>query len=358
MSYQYVSINDKDFDKKLYDAFVEDGVVVITDVFTKEECYEYATEIISYFEKFKTGVNANDVSTWTDDKLPPQTRPGLFQNLVSNIPIVWNIRSHKMIRKIFESIYSSIRKKKVSDFIVSNDAINVRPEIPPFHDLKNPDKADWPHIDQTMNEAFYCVQGQAVLTNTTAAFRASLKSYKIYEQILKYYKISKNCPTNWLRIQKNDVAYFKKLLAEIGGSWQVPIYSEAGSFIIWSSSTIHSAKLQNKPILSKFFKHKKIPKINKKSTINIDKWDGWRCVPYVCYRPREDFSLEELERRKNIVGNNSTTNHYGTKIFEKKVYKINNPAMLELVKNPEEVYALADGMKPILTDDQLKLCGF
>ncbi len=36
MSYTVISINDKDFENKLTSSFMEDGVAVITDVFSKE----------------------------------------------------------------------------------------------------------------------------------------------------------------------------------------------------------------------------------------------------------------------------------------------------------------------------------
>ncbi len=55
------------------------------------------------------------------------------------------------------------------DFSTSMDGINVRPHMAPYQNGK-----DWAHIDQTIpNNPFLCVQGQVILSDTSACFRAS-----------------------------------------------------------------------------------------------------------------------------------------------------------------------------------------
>lgn len=161
-------------------AFVDDGVVVITDVFESNICDRYVDKIVNCFEKLGTGIDHKKIKeTWTDHNLPPQTRAGLFQSIVSNIPEVWEIRSHANVRKIFETIYSHLRERTIKDFIVSNDGING---LPPYH--KSNSNSDWPHVDQTIRgNPLLCVQGQAVLTNTSSALRASLKSHQIHDHL-------------------------------------------------------------------------------------------------------------------------------------------------------------------------------
>jgi len=100
--YRSLSITDKDFDRKLVEMYKEDGLAVITDVFSEAECQASVDEILEYFEKLGTGIDRNRLKeTWTNYNLPPQTRAGLFQALVSNIPAVWNLRSRS---------FSSVRK--------------------------------------------------------------------------------------------------------------------------------------------------------------------------------------------------------------------------------------------------------
>lgn len=336
--FKSVSFNDDNFESKVMTNFLEDGLVVITDVLNPNECDMYVDKIINYFEKLGTGVDRNKLSSWIPENLPPQTRPGLFQSLVSNIPAIWDIRSHDNIRKIFEIVYSSLRKREMKDFIVSNDAINVRPNGLDKKYRNN----DWPHVDQTMyDDVFKCIQGQAVLTNTTASFVASPKSYKIYDKLIDYYQ-KQGESNNWLPIKSSDVEYFKNLVTEIGGKWQIPIYSNKGSFIIWSSTTIHSAKLAH-------IIENNDPK---------DIWKGWRCVVYVCYRPLEEFNQLELNRRKLVVDDNRTTNHWSTKIFPitSRGNIKRHSVIQELINDPTLIYKIT-GLMPKLSNKQKKLLG-
>ena len=48
-----------------------------------------------------------------------------------------------------------------------------------------------------------------------------------------------------------------------------------------------------------------------------DEWLGWRCVVYVSYRPKEEYTENDLAIKQKAYEENLTTNHWGTKIFEK-----------------------------------------
>ncbi len=191
-----VSLHDSEFEKKLLKYYKRDGVAIITDIFSEKTSDHYMDMIVSYMEALGSGLDRNDLSTWTTENCPPQTRPGLFQCMLSNIPEVWDIRADKNVRKIFETVYSHFRGKKVTDFIVSGDGINIRPNgIGPFHTAKS---TGWAHIDirEKGGKEFYCTQGQAVLTDTTASFRCSPGSHKIYEKVLDLHGINDNPRTH------------------------------------------------------------------------------------------------------------------------------------------------------------------
>lgn len=340
--YPAISFKDPEFKSKLITNFMENGVTVITDVLDDNYCDNSVTQIFQYFEKLDTGIDSKDlINTWKHELLPPETRLGLFQALVSNIPIVWDIRSNSNIRTIFEIIYGAAYSKSVTDFIVSNDGISAYPN----GIYSNTNIPDWAHVDQTASDWIYkCIQGQAVLTNTTAGFRASPKSFKIFSQLLDYYN-SKGKLSNWLKIQDKDYNYFKNLVENIGGQWQIPILAPKGSFIIWSSATIHSNKLPDKTEI----------------VTQDDPWKGSRCVVYVCYRPRFDFSDEEITTRASVVESDRVTNHWGTKIFPLRpdayYYKSKKCTQMEkLMQDPKLVYDLT-GLKPKLNSIQLSLIG-
>lgn len=337
--YKSVSLNDPDFAKKLTRRFKADGLAVITDVFTKAQCDKFMGKIIDDFVELGTGIDIDNIEeTWIAENLPPQTRAGLFQALMSNLQSVWDIRSNPNIRTIFETLYGNLKGKKQKEFIVSGDGINIRPGfIGPY---VKPNTKDWPHLDQTiLGNMYKCIQGQAVLTNTSASFVASPKSHLIFDKLLKKLKIDNK--TNWLKFTPEQVIIAKKLVKEIGGKWQIPILAPAGSFIVWASTTIHSAKLQDKC---------EMPKTK-------DKYYSWRGIVYVCYRPQSEFSKSQLAKRVTVYKTNRTTNHWGTKMFSKRpggryLYVNKYHAKIEkLLDNPELISPIK------LNNNQKRLLG-
>lgn len=118
-----------------------------------------------------------------------------------------------------------------------------------------------------------------------------------------------------------------------------------GSVIVWTSATIHSAKLQNK--------------IEK--PLKQDKYHGWRGVIYVCYRPTTEFTDKQIAKRIIAYETNRTTNHWGTKIFAKRpglrynYIKKRHPRIEKMLDDPVLVYKKI-GLTE-LTDAQNKLIG-
>ena len=321
-----LSLNDPLLEEKLPNMFREHGTVIITDVFTKKFCAEKMDEIVFSFENLGTGVDRNRlVETWTRDNLPPQTRPGMFQTIMGHIQPVWDIRGHPNVRRIFEVIYSNLRGKPTTDFITSFDGMTVVPnEVGPYH---NPNKNDWAHLDQTMrDETFKCVQGQAVLTRTTAAFRCTPGSCHIYGDLLDIEGVDEKDKSDWCKFKKTKEvqAYCEEKKLQ----WQIPMVAPRGSFIIWSSSTVHSAKYADK----------------KRKPRKRDPWRGWRGVVYVCYRPREELTKRAAKKREKYLVENRLTNHWAERVFAKTPggrYLYIEPRADEiehLQQDPEDLY--------------------
>jgi len=324
--YKSISIKDENFGTNLVKLFKRDGVVVINDVFSTKECNGYMSQILDSFVNLGTGIDLNNIEeTWTTYNTPPQTRAGLFQCMMANIQPVWDIRMHPNVKTIFETLYSSLRGEMIDEFIVSGDGINIKPgSIGPYPTTRS---KDWAHIDQTKSDNIYeCCQGQAVLTNTSASFVCSPKSHKSFHQILETIEHDKN--SNWLKFKDEDIEQVKQIVINNGGKWQIPIVSKRGSFIIWASSLVHSARLQNGP---------EYPKTN-------DRYFGWRGVIYVCYRPKNEFTKGQLKKRALSFEHNRVTNHWGTKMFGKKpgsrfLYNDpRHPIIEKMIANPAAVY--------------------
>jgi hypothetical protein len=301
------------------------GVVVIENVFTNKECNELMKSILDDFEKVGKGIDKDDSDTWIKENLPPQTRHGLYQALVGNLPAVWKIRKHKHMLPIFKKLYTDFRGREINDYICSLDGINIQPNV------KHRDMKDWAHSDQTdRSDVYKCVQGQAVLTNTSASFRATPKSHLYFDRYLDIAKVSKTDKSNWIKFNDTALPKIKNYLEKRGCKWQVPIKAKKGSFIVWLSSTIHSASS-----VSEVMKPTK-----------LDPYRGWRGVIYVCYRPTEEFTPMQIKKRNFMIKNNRLTNHWTTKMFPKVpggmyVSKESYCSKIQkLLDSPEKVYDL------------------
>lgn len=333
--YPTISINDPDFKNLLINSVKDYGVCVIENVLDDEESDSYTKEILDSFVDLGSGIDLSSIEeTWIPENLPPQTRTGLFQSLVTNTQPVWNLRSNENVRLIFKILYSHFMKKEINDFYCSGDGINVNPP----HLIAKSNSKDWPHIDQTCDGIFKCFQGQMVLTNTTASFVCTPKSHKFYNTIIK--KLGKEYDiSNWLMFSNKEVDIIKNTILK-NCNWQIPILCKKGSFIVWTSTLIHSARLQQE-----FTKKKG------------DIYHGWRCVVYICYRPKEDVEDEAFKIRWKLYEENRVSNHWGTKMFPKK-YRFHNrikynDVINRLINSPQDVYKILG--KPILDETQIDL---
>jgi hypothetical protein len=118
-----------DFASRLGEAFVARGVVVIEGVFSAAECDGAMVAIVGAFEQLSPGLRRADPRTWTRANCPPQTRVGLYQCLIANLAPVWRLRADPRTARIFETLYSSLRGRPVTDFVVSGDGLNLKPNL-------------------------------------------------------------------------------------------------------------------------------------------------------------------------------------------------------------------------------------
>jgi hypothetical protein len=346
MSYPSIDFKSNNFEADLCRLYDEYGVCVITNVFTPNECNNIMDNIVSSFEKLGTGVNRKDPKTWNNYNLPVMTRPGMFQASMCNLPIIWKVRTDDRINNIFTILYEKFRG--TDDLIVSTDGINIKHAgIGPFHDVKNDFDKDWCHLDQTVDaDRYKCIQGQLVMTNTTSAFRCTPKSHDYLYQILSdHSKLGDS--QNWFKFNNTEKKEIKEFLEKKGCEWQIPIYCPQGSFIVWNSALIHSAKFADKP----------------DGPTKTDPWKGWRGVLYICYRPRSDMRNGDIAKKIKNIKENRVMNHWGTKTFphmpgggyQRHVqrHKIIN----ELTKEPTKVYEILGIVpKDIYSDEQIMKC--
>jgi hypothetical protein len=299
----------------------EYGVCVIPNVFSNAECDSWMEEILSNIETISGHqVNRNEPESWTVDKLPPQVRYGLYQSTVQNLRPVWEIRRDPRMKNIFKPVYSGLRGMEIDEFVCSIDGINIQPNI--SRNIEG--ERDWAHTDQTeRDDSFKCVQGQVVLTNSAASFRASPTSHKYFKEIMEVAGIEDN-NSNFAKFSDDQLAKIKKdVLVPNNVPFQLPIRAEKGSVILWFSTTIHSSMSSG----------------TKETTTPDDAFKGWRGVSYVCYRPKSDFSMDQLKVLEDCIENNLGTNHWSTKVLKPNARnQVISPTIDRLLKNPQLVY--------------------
>tara|TARA_R110002050_G_scaffold295601_1_gene454624 strand:- start:1577 stop:2683 length:1107 start_codon:yes stop_codon:yes gene_type:complete len=329
----YQTIPFKDIDKA-GSIIKEDGLVVITDVFTSEECLNFCNGIINDLCAISPNLDPEHIKqTWRPENLPSGPRDGMFHSLVANFPSVWKVRSDERFQTIFSKVYSELREYPVHNFFTSLDGINVRPHREPFHDGN-----DWAHLDQTIrNNKWWCVQGQVVLSDTSACFRASPKSCHVFDKILDLHGVSPDSTSNWCMVNKKLYRQCQDAVESVGGKFQIPIRAPKGSVILWSSTTLHSAMLQQEKM-----------RMGQKE----DPWADWRFVVYVCYRPQTDCNDDISKRLDQCVKMNRVTNHSISKIFPltnrkgarpaAPIKKTKQPTLEDMTLEPTTMYKVLE----------------
>ena len=326
------TVDFKSFDEERFRSIYEEyGVCVVLNAFSDEFCDSKVNEIVSFFENLGTGITRDDANTFSEEKVPQETKPGMYHGLVGNLPAVWELRTADVVRKCFSVLYQYDGK-----FICSSDGFTLTPN------RAYPKPKDWPQVNQTTEGMFRCVQGQAVLTNTTSAFVCSPKSHLLHGELITLYK-SRNT-NNILRLERNleHAAKIEKRVAEIGGAWQIPVEVPRGSLIFWTSALIHSAW----------------PSLVTEVPDETDPWKGWSCAVDICYRPVHQFTRDEIAKRAECVLTNRQTNNSAAKVMNKRSQGRSNetadkhPVIETLTENPIKVYQYTQ--RPCLDDPRIR----
>lgn len=310
-----VTYGENGWKEQMIQIYRDLGICIIKNVYASAECDVATDRMIKAVEDLGSGVSRADPATWNNKNLPSRVRAGMFQSVLSNHPTVWDARCNPKVYEIFTTMYTDLRGEAPGQLITSIDGVNLKhAKQKPFHKPPPPgqvDAADWAHLDQTdRSDKWKCIQGQLVLTNTTACFRASPGSHRVFTEILDSCGVPASDTSNWCKFTSEKYNDLSMLVTNAGGQWQVPIRAPKGSFIIWSSSTVHSAQFATGP----------------EEPLPNDPYNGWRCVLYVSLRPAKDFHTKTgklsdafKKKRKDIVDGNRTTNHWGTTMFPKLV---------------------------------------
>ena len=347
----------------------EHGVAVLLDVVNKPDRWSdrLFAELATAFPQGQLG-DAAGIGDWRN--LPPQTRPGMFQALVGNLPSVWALRSYPRVCALFHKMYTLLRGvEDVGPLVTSIDGLSTTPPpcttthqrsaarpAPAAWAAKYPYAVDplhdWPHTDQVEGPVDQFLQAQLVLRDTSASFVCSPKSHQLYDAIRTALagSAASSAPTQstgakWFRIKsQEDMAVAADVVARHGGQWQIPIVAPKGSMIVWFSTTIHSARPQ----------------------VRDD--PRWRAVVYVCHRPLREVGdaramRAHLKRLRRALEENRMTNHSGSKMFPKapggrySAQRVYNPVLEAWKKCPAKMWEDHPPLRPNITSRVAALVG-
>ena len=261
--------------KKTQDTLEKYGVVVLLNYFSKDQAETWKSDLIKWLGDLSPALNVKDTTTWCPKNMPYGPRPGMMQSLVSHAPTVFEIR--EAMYPLFKDLWDTEK------LYCSLDGASVHP---PIYETKR--AKDWPHIDQTRTDV-KCIQGQVVLSESTATFRCTPKSHLKHQEIIELCA-KEGDTSNWCKFNQLQL----KVIQPMFDKWQLPIYSPPGSVILWYSNTIHSAARNQK------------------------KDKGWRAVVYVSMRPTEQYTTQNKSTLRKAAISGRTTNHWGSNTFPKR----------------------------------------
>lgn len=329
----------------MYHSLKENGVIVVKNIFSIEHSNDLARRTIASLEAINPELDHKKPETWIRENLPPQGREGMLQSLIGHIPPVTETRRDPLLKELFAEMYKRLdppnnSELQYEDMVASLDGINVlHPETGPYFD---DEPHDWAHLDQTQGSPYRCIQGQVVLSKSTAAFRCSPKSHQIFEDVISYLG-KEDESSQWCYIPEHAYEMIQICIEEIGGEWQIPIYAPPGSAILWLSSTIHSNMYGEPPLPL-------LPHEDRDVIHREDPWRDWRLVYYICYRPKHEFSETKLKIMEKRRQQNLTMNHWSATTFSPKgnirIYpeSFYHENIQEVMENPEKVFEKTAGI--------------
>lgn len=279
----------------------ENGFVVINDVIPSDRLENYRSQFWDWMESFKTGIDRNDRTTWTNANWP-HSMHGLLQHFgIGHALWVWTLRTESKILEIFARIWNV----SVEELLCSFDGANLtRPT--------NRTNVGWEHLDQGSTDSeFKCVQGCMVLQTCNGGLKFYKKSNKKHKQFFKESGIKTK--GNWYKLNDSDKQWYLKHCTAV----EVP--NVEGTLVLWDSRTVHWGYAPT---------------------------DNPRMCVYVSYLPRSRGTAKQLDRKLQVFNQRRMTSHWAVpcKLFSETFQHYGHPELLE--KFPKRPTIIDEEMTP------------
>ena len=297
------------------------GVAVIPNVLTEAECVSLRNDIwkeLKYVTKNRFDIN--DITTWRNfyDFYPLHSM--LLQHFsLGHMQPVWDIRQHKKVCKVYETIWNTPKE----DLLVSFDGLSVH--LPPEKTKRGWYLGNnWFHTDQSFKKKDKCcIQGFINLypvNEKDASLTVLEKSHKYHQEFNSTYNI--NSSDDWYKLQKGEIDFYTKK-----GCKPYAVKAGIGSMVLWDSRTIHQGKEPEKTRPD----------------------ENFRIVVYVCMMPRSVSNDKALIKKQKAFNELRLTSHWA-----------DNPKLF--AKTPRTYGGVIPEFnmihKPVLNETGLRLAGF
>ncbi len=270
--------------KASVDYLDDNGFVVIKNALSEAESQQAMTLLWDYLEELGTGIDRNNVDTWTDDKWPTAVHGGILPSFgIGHSAAQWFIRDIAAVQASFAAVWDT------DDLLTSFDGVALwRPwaHNPQWRTNNGP---SWLHIDQhpVGRPGKHCVQGLVNLLPTSEHTGGNVVvpgSHKRFAAIPQDYseRLARIHPSiDHFRFPNDDPA--------LADSQPTQAHMEAGDMLLWDSRTIHcSSPGSDTP--------PEAPAL-------------MRAASLICMMPRAKSNAGVIEERKQAVNHcTSTTN--------------------------------------------------
>ena len=302
----------------------KNGVAIIPNILTTEECEQMVDKMWSFFEhitqNWETPLNRNNQETWREFyKLYPLHSMLIQHWGVGHSQVAWDLRQHPKILEVFSSFWGC----NPQDLLVSFDglSLNLPPEITNRGWNRN---NTWYHTDQSYTKPdFSCLQSWITgldVNEGDATLSIMEGSNKYHLEFQQRFNITDK--DNWYKLNEEQTQFY----LEKGCTFK-HIKCPKGSLVLWDSRTIHCG--------IEAFKNRAVPNI--------------RAIVYLCYMPRQLCDKNNIKKKQKAFNELRTTSHWPCKI---KLFP----------KNPRtygrELQEITQINPPILTDIGRRLAGF
>lgn len=219
-------------------AYLEaNGYVVVRSVLSEAEAGKAMQLTWDYIEQLDTGVDRNDIKTWTNQHWPTVVHGGILSyHGIGQCEAQWYIRGKQRVKKAFAGVWGT------DELLTSFDGMSLFRPWKMNPEWKTNASGGWLHIDQhpIHRQGLQCVQGLVNLLPMDRSCGGNVlipKSHKDFPNIVTKYpeRVAKVPPNiDHFRYPPND-----PLLVDGAEEKPIMCHLEVGDMLLWDSRTVH-----------------------------------------------------------------------------------------------------------------------